>query len=228
MTLPNSDVLEELIKAAFRTEWRTVTKCSLVSTQLQAFGDGRYVRTDGGSFLDDGFDPGDEAIVSGWAGAGNNGMKGLESVTADTVKVLKPAGMVDEAAGPSVTIAMGIPSRQKLDGMLLDPSPFYPWLREAFQPDNMRAASIVVRAGKPMQRLTGLYWLTTFYPKGAGSSGVSRLRGKFMARIYAGRSLVYQGSTIRIRTASPKPFVEETNWISGALAFAFQADALVP
>lgn len=230
MSLPNLADLENLVKAGFRTEWGAVTKCTTGAlVTLVAHGDGRYTRSDGGSFLTDGFDPSDELTVTGWAHAGNNGVKQCISVTATEIQV--PAtGMADEAAGPAVTIAMGLPSRIKYDGLELNPpvSPKFPWLRETFAPDKIRAASLAVTAGKPMMRMTGFYWLTVMYPSKAGSDAISRLRGKFQAKIYPGRSLVYQGHTIRIQTASPKPFVEKGDWTSGALAFAFQADALNP
>jgi hypothetical protein len=226
-TLAAPAELEELIKAAFRTTWGAVTKCSTGAvTTIAATADGRYLRS-AGSFLDDGFDPGDEIGVTGYATGGNNGARAVQSVTATEIQT-DATGMADEAAGPAVTIAMTLPSRRKFGGIALTPDPKYPWLSEAFAPDSIRAASIAVRAGQPMQRMTGIYWLTTHYPMGCGDSGLSRLRGKFIQSIYAGRSLVYQGHAIRIRTASPKPIIEKGQWTSGALAWVFQADALNP
>lgn len=225
MTLPDPAELEELVKAAFRTTWSAVTKASTGAvTSIAAHADGRYTRSSG-SFLDDGLDPGDEVGVLGFPTAANNGTRVLRSVTATEIQT-DATGMVDEAAGSAVTIAAGVPSRQKTGGIIMDPDPAYPWLSEHFAPDRIRAASIAVRAGRPMQRMTGIYWLTVHYPMGCGDSGISRLRGKFIQSIYAGRSLVYGGHTIRIRTASPKPIIEKGQWTSGALAWAFQADAL--
>lgn len=228
MTLPLPADLEELVKGAFRSEWGAVVKCTTgpVAT-IAMYADGRYERS-AGSFLSDGFDPGDEFTAGGAGKSGNNGVKVIQSVTAAQIRVANSAGMANEAAGAAVTIAMALPSRQKLAGFKLIPDPAYPWISESFQPDQLRAASIAVRSGKPLQRLTGFYWLTINYPMGTGTSGISRLRGKIIERIYAGRSLVYQGSTTRVRTASPKPFIEKDGWTSGALAFAFQADGLNP
>jgi hypothetical protein len=227
MTLPQPSELEELVKAAFRSTWGAVAKASTGAVvTIAAHADGSYTRSSG-SFLDDGFDPSDEIGVIGFPTAANNGSRVIESVTATEIRT-NGTGMVDEAEGSAVTIAMGLPSRQKLAGMLFTPDPVYPWLSETFSPDMLRAASIAVRNGQPLQRLSGIYWLTVNYPMGAGSSGLSRLRGKFIQSIYAGRSLVYLGHTIRIRAASPKTIIEKGQFTSGAVAWTFQADALNP
>lgn len=227
MSLPAPAELEELVKAAFRTTWGAVTKASTGAvTVIAAHADGRYTRVSG-SFLDDGFDPGDEVGVLGFPTAANNGARVLRSVTATEIQT-DATGMTDEAAGASVSIAMALPSRRKFGGIIMDPDPAYPWLSEHFAPESIRPASIAVRAGRPVQRMAGFYWLTTHYPQGCGDSGISRLRGKFIESIYAGRSLIYLGHTIRIRTASPKSIIEKGQWTSGAVAWAFQADALNP
>ncbi len=228
MALPNLIDLENLVLAAFRTEWRQVVKAATGSvTTIAAHADGHYSRT-AGSFLDDGFDVGDECTIAGYGSAGNNGMKWCEFVDDANLQVRSPSGvsMVDEAAGAPVTITFGLPANQKLDGEILDPNANQPWLSESFQPNSMRPASIGGNGGKALARLKGLYWLTTFYPIDCGTGGILRLRGKFNARIYPGRSLVYQGHTIRIKQASPKPFLEKNQFTSGALLIEFQADAL--
>lgn len=232
MPLPNVVDLESLVLAAFRTDWRQVTKATTGTvTTITAHADGHYSRN-AGSFLDDGFDVGDEATVAGYVSGGgvNNGMKWCEFVDDTTMQVRSLTTMVDEAAPVGgVSIAMGLPALQKLDGEALDPEPDRPWLSESFQPNELRPASIGgATAGKPLARLTGFYWLTTHYPIKLGNGGVIRLRGKFNARIYPGRSLVYLGHTIRVQRASPKPTIEKGGYTSGALAIGFQADALNP
>lgn len=229
MPLPNLVDLESIVLAALRTEWRQVVKASTgAQVTITAHADGRYTRTVG-SFLVDGFDVGDEPTIGGYASAGNNGMKFCSFVDDTTLQVNSPTVMVDEPAGPAVTITMALPERQKLDGEALDPDPDRPWLSESFQPNETRAASIGgATPGKPLARMKGFYWLTTFYPVKVGSGGITRLRGKISARIYPGRSLLYLGHTIRVQRTSPKPILEKNGFTSGALAIGWQADALNP
>lgn len=229
MTLPAVADLEAIVKAAFRTEWGAVQKCTtgpLIDVRVTS--DGQYIRTTG-SYLTDGFDPGDEVTAAGAGKSGNNGVRLVQSVSVDglTLKMSSSSGMSTEAAGAAITLAMGVPSRQKLDGLVGTPDAGMPWVSESTQVDSVRAASIgMTAAGTPLQRMTGIYWLTVHYPLGVGDSGLTRLRGKIISRIYAGRTVVYSGHSIRVRTASPKTLIEKGNWLSGALAFVFQADAL--
>jgi hypothetical protein len=52
-----------------------------------------------GSFVTDGFAVGDAIITSGFANAGNNTTKVIQSVTATVITVTDPSGLVDETGG---------------------------------------------------------------------------------------------------------------------------------
>ncbi|WP_163998678.1 phage tail tube protein [Pyxidicoccus caerfyrddinensis] len=92
---------DDFLEAALGGTWQSVTSGAL-SLEADADGD-TYLRT-AGSFLTDGFLPGDEVAASGFTQAGNNGRARVVAVTALALTVDK--ALTDEAAGAGRTVAL--------------------------------------------------------------------------------------------------------------------------
>ncbi|RKG68644.1 hypothetical protein D7V80_11640 [Corallococcus sp. CA054B] len=90
---------DDLLEAALSGAWATATTGS-VSLAADA---GAVVRT-AGSFLADGFLPGDQVLVSGFAEADNNGRARVEAVTAEALTLDRE--LEDDVAAAGRTVAL--------------------------------------------------------------------------------------------------------------------------
>jgi hypothetical protein len=102
-------VSHEDIQSALRTKLMTLSVCEAVEGEnpltLGASASG-YTRTDGGSFIDDGFAVGMEVLATGFTGS-NNGSK---MITAVSATLLSCAGCSVQAAAEGRTLEVGLPS----------------------------------------------------------------------------------------------------------------------
>jgi hypothetical protein len=220
--------LDNNIRKAFRQAWGTVEKATTGAVNtIRATPDG-YVRSVG-SFLADRFDVGDEITVSGFPRQPtSNGMGWIEYVDDLTMHVRRPVGttMVAEAAGALVTIRAGMPAVQLTEGWISSTEIGRPWMRETYQPNLMRPASL--RAPTAKVRYTGVMWLNLFYPIDTGENGVERLRGKIIQQIYPASTLVYAGQVIRVQTATPKGLASDRGYTNAPVSWTFQTDTINP
>lgn len=100
------------IQSALRTYLKTLSVCEATEVDevtpltLGATANG-YTRTDGGSFLTDGFKKGMEVLGAGFSASANNGSK---MITAVSESLLSCAGCVTEAASEGPSLEVGLPS----------------------------------------------------------------------------------------------------------------------
>lgn len=221
---------------AFRTRWGGVVKATTTSAQISATA-AALVRADGGSWITDGFDAGDEVTVTGLAASGDNGVALVAQLDDATMMLVRVDASADAdpgvvapfltpaAAGPTVTVQALAPTGRQLDGAAFSPAPPAPWFRETHQAGVLVPVSL--RSPTARVRTQGVYWLQVMYPATVlgAELGARRMLGALVARIFPTCQLMRAGQLVTVTTATPKGVSADAEWVTAAVAWAYYADA---
>jgi hypothetical protein len=129
-------ISHEDIQTTLRTYLLTLSVCEATAVDevtpltLGASASG-YTRTDGGSFITDGFSVGMEVLGAGFTKAANNGNK---TVTAVSASLLSCAGCALETASEGPTLEVGVPSRRAWEDVKFEPLVGNPYVVEQYIP----------------------------------------------------------------------------------------------
>lgn len=233
---------DELLAAALSGTWEAVTT-GAVSLEADA-DDESFVRTTG-SFLADGFLPGDEVTASGFATAGNNGRAKLVAVTALALTVDKALTADVAAAGRTVAlVGRRLKSGTELktfsvERAFTDIGQYMLYrgcavnaLKLSIQPGEIVTGSVTL-LGKDMVQATAPH-ATIVTPPGTGSpfdafTGVLLEGGVVVANVTGVELDVSNGRSTKgvVGQASPTEVHEGAFTVSGSLSAYFQDATLL-
>lgn len=198
---------------ALRARATSVVIATTGSTSLSATTTG-YARA-AGSFLTDGFAPGMEVLVAGFATAANNGYGVITFVSATVMSVTKYAlGTVSSAdATPTIaaatatsaevaaagrSIVAGLPILRAYENTKIAPSPIGPYVEEDFVPATTRLLSSPALSGDIEE--TGIYFLKLYGLSGKGVSALRKSTDALTDLFTPGTTLTAGSHTVRVRT----------------------------
>jgi len=170
-------------------------------------------RTDGGSFVDDGFAAGDELTAAGWNVAGYNANWFVIALTDESLLLAIPFGgaapTTSDAA--TVTLTAGLPSAQADENITFTTTPGQCWFREDYRagPTQRQSMGPFARV-----RLDFQYAVTVAYPAGSGALGIDGMGDALRQLLSVGRELSYNGQSLTILQASRQGFAQDADWVS--------------
>lgn len=203
------------LRSAFRQKLLTLVVADTGTVSLSISG-ATYSRTTG-SFIDDGFDVGDEVVASGFATSGNNGSAMVTAITATAMTVDRT---LTTASATSARITAGLPQGRAWEGREFQPVLGQPWIRESFRPLVSRPRSLGA-GGTIEHQMTAN--LSLFYPTRKGTLPVERLAGAMMDAFAPGTSLAYGQNAGIIQQCERAPLIEEADWISAPVIISLTA-----
>lgn len=219
------------IKVAVRDRLLTSPlRFSLASSGLSISGvsgqSGILSRTSG-SFLTETWKEGDEIQLSGFASGGNNGPMVITELTPNQLRIrcLPNRTLVNEAAGPSVVVSLGLPRAFQLENRKFSPVPGFPWMREAYLGGDSVGTSI-----GPNRRVRAetLYQLSLFAPLDVGSASLDSLCDFIIERLHPGLSLIRNGQTSTILTCGRAPAIAEDEWMQIPISLTLRTFSITP
>ena len=194
------------IRSAFRQRLLALILADTGTASLTVSG-ATYSRASG-SFIDDGFDVGDEIVASGFSASGNNGRSMITAITATTMTVDRTLAT---ASATSARLVSGLPQGRAWEGREFQPVLGQPWIRESFRPLVSRPRSLGA-GGTIEHQMTAN--LSLFYPSRKGTLPVERLAGAMLDAFAPGTSLAYGQNAGIIQQCERSPLIEEADWIS--------------
>jgi hypothetical protein len=219
-------------RLALRTAIATVIKGQSVcpvTLAVDTAKSGLLTRTDGGSFVADGFSAGDEVTLANFGISTNNGRRFITGLTASLLELIPDVGGVEgflpETPAGVVTVTAGLPAGQSDDGVTFQPRPGQPWFRETYKAGPETRQSI---GPKARVRLDGLYMLSVFYPAGVGAHGLDGMTDALRTLLYPGAELSFGGQTLTVIACSRRGGIPEPEWQSAVLSVRFFAYAFNP
>lgn len=206
------------LRAAFRQRLLGVTLADTGTTTLGASGS-TFTRA-AGSFVADGFAPGDEVMASGFAG-GADGRATVVSVSASSLVVDR--ALATNAAAAGRRLLAGLPQGRAWEGTEFLPQTGQPWLRESFRPLSSEVRSLGV-GGTIAHTMTGN--LSLFYPSRRGTLAVERMAGAVVDLFAPGTALTYGGNSGVVLRCERQPLVQEPDWVSAPVIVSVTAYTL--
>ncbi|HEY0835022.1 MAG TPA: phage tail terminator-like protein [Azospirillum sp.] len=169
-----------------------------------------------GSFLADGFVPGDEVRVSGCPQPANNGTAVLTAVTDSDLTVL-PRVLLPAAAGPPVTITAGLPEHRAWEAVAFTRPAERAWVRETLIPLTPRVAAFG-RAGHPQEHVEALLQIDLFVPTAfqrfaPGTLHIERLGDAIRDALAPGVVLAHGAHTIHAAHAARLRLMPDGDWV---------------
>lgn len=215
------------IRGAIRTLLATVVQATVTSTALGTSVND-YVRTDGGSFVDDGFTPGSELTASGFVNAGNNGTSTILAVAPSVMTV--DQALTPEATGALATLAIGLPSMLALENMKLpdgQPTTGRPYARDYLlrAPQNS-SRRISVGLAPARRRHTGLYQLSLYVGENTGARAAEDLADACRELLEQHEQVLSNGRAIYLHNPSLGAGRLDGTWWTVPLTVAYRVDTI--
>lgn len=200
-------IIHQNMRSAMRQRLLAFVKAQTGTLTDVAVSGGNFVRASG-SFLTDGFGPGDYVTVAGFATGANNGKTFITSVSALTMDV--EATLTNEVSGASVSIKADIVD-VAYEAVAYTPTDGVPYISESFRP-----ASSIQRAIGPNGLIEHVIstTYTVYFPSGRGTLGVESYGGGLLEHFKPGTNLSYGGSNATISRAERAPLVVAAQWVS--------------
>ena len=202
------------IMRAFRSHLLTVERLSVAgSFALTTTGLTRA----SGSFLTDGFLPGEEITITGH---GTQAGPWLIRQVAAGLLTLSGTRSASGAAATVVTVPFPL-SRAWTNEQFAKPTG-RPWVRETLLPMTANRASL----GGPgaLKRHEGSYQLDIFYPANAGAFPVEAMADAILLACEPGASLSYGGDVVTLRRVEVGPPGTEPDWHHLPVTLSFRLD----
>lgn len=163
----------------------------------------------GGSWLADGFAPGQELIVAGWGGEQIAQLVGVEP----TRLILE--GIAGNGLGTQPRFMVRLPQSIAWEGA----ATFYPAPGRPFVAEVLQSASKTLRSiGNGLARTIEHRWLASFtfnYPAERGTLALERMTGAALAHFAPGAAW---GGPATIQGGSLSPLLRDGGWISQAVS----------
>jgi Bacteriophage related domain of unknown function len=215
------------VRQAFRTLLLTVVQAQAGPGTTFGTTATDYVRTDGGSFIADGFTVGSEMTAAGFATAANNGPSVIQAVTATALTVAKTGGLVLEPAGATVTLMIGLPSGRALENFAFTPTVGTPYLRDYLlrSPQNSTQRASI---GTPARRRhIGIYQLSIFAPADVGAFAAEALADACRELVEQHEQLTVNGRVVTVRpSASLGSGHQDGTWWAVPLSVPYFVDTI--
>lgn len=161
----------DLATLALRNRMLSLAVATTGSTTLSATATG-YARTTG-SFLTDGFRDGMEFLAAGFATAGNNGYRVIESVSALAITTSAAVAMpTAEGPGSGRTLSVGLPQGRALDNKTFSPVTGRPYIEEDFVPGTHALIGYPSQGSRNQEE--GLYIVRWYGLENKGEGGIRR------------------------------------------------------
>jgi hypothetical protein len=158
-----------------------------------------------GSFLEDGFAPGDEVTATEFALRSNNTSGVVSSVT-DTLLQLRDVTLATEAVGVGI-LGVRTPSRVAWEGTEFDPEVGWPYLRESYRPGTRTVRSLGTKA---LLRHEIIWLVDCFYPAlGKGTTGINGMAQAVMDKYPPGLQVTHD---MYVRTSYPFGVLTKDGW----------------
>ena len=207
------------MRRALRARLQTAVRLTVGPLSNITVGTGGTLTRSSGSWLTDGFLPGEVLTASGFAQAANNGTATIKAVTASVLTLAKTT--VAEAAGASVDLFVGLPA-VAWEGRAYSPVVGTPFLREQLNP---LPTYIVGFGAGGLERHPALYLLDLLYPFGFGPSAAEAMAGTLRQLFPPGLVLTADGQQVRVAQASRSALRPEADWMLLPLTIRVEADA---
>ena len=177
---------------------------------------GTFTRTTG-SFLDDGFEPGQEITVTGFGESANNtGTNGHVVVSVAALTMQVRSVLATEAASTGRTLAAVLPTRRAWENSEFEPDAGAPYLEEQFIPGPNRQ---LTGTGNATLEVDPQYQIQLHIPADVGAWAGDRYLAAILSRFEPGTNMALSnGDTLRVRT-NTGPFGGQaqrfrTGWIT--------------
>jgi hypothetical protein len=219
------------IKAAIRERMLTAPlRFSLTASTLSFTGaaaQSAVLNRSSGDWLATILREGDEIQIAGSTNPANDGVAIITELSTSQLRIRCPGGrsFVNEAAGSSITVTLGLPIGFQLENRKFTPVPGFPWMREAYLGGDSVGASIGPRR---RVRAETLYQLSLFAPILVGTAGVESLGDFLTERIYPGLTLSRNGQNSQILTASRASSMREDEWYHLPISFTLRTHSITP
>ena len=209
---------------ALRTRLRDLSVATTGTTSLAATSTG-YSRA-AGSFVTDGFHPGMEVLVSGFATAGLNGYKVLTEVTATTLKIDGGNSATESASGNEL-IVCGLPEKQVWENTSLTPTVGRPYIEEEYVPGPFRTVSFPAQSGSTEERVD--YFVRWYFLPNYGMGAVRTCLDAVVALFAPGTTITTGASQVlRVRTqVAPRAsqiIRLDSGWMVSTIQIALEAE----
>jgi hypothetical protein len=192
-------------KSVLRARLLTLSVCTTGVISLSATGTG-YARS-AGSFLTDGFKPGQEVNAAGFGTGANNGLSVITAVTDLTMDVQKTPATVVEGAAGGRALSVGLPSARIWQNVPTEPPTGAPYIEETYL-----HGPVTLRTIGPGGLLEGLpqyvirvYGLTDLI---VGDESIAKYADAILALFAAKTAIAVGVDVLRVR-GDPAPFSSE-------------------
>lgn len=204
--------LDADLRAAVRTRLLALAAYATTGTLTNVSVAGRTYTRAAGSFLTDGFRPGDQINAAGFGQTSNNGRALIVSAAATTLSVDRD--LTTESAGASVTIAAGLwggSTGISWEGRAFTPAEGVPYISEALRTvwSEVRARGIGGTIGHRHDAVLRLN-----YPAGRDTNGIERQARALCQHFEPGTQLAYGDHTAIVLRAERTPLDSGPVWIT--------------
>lgn len=209
---------------ALRARALTLVAATTGSTTIAATATG-YHRTDGGSFVTDGFCAGQEITVSGFAANGTRVIAHGDLATVTASDLTTTTSQTVEAVAAGRTIKVLLPAGRAWINKSYTPVTGSPYLQEAFRVSTHQVYSAPASNGEA--RETGLYVLTWHGIDNTGTTGILKPCESLRALFAPGTKMTAGSNTVRVRTdigpAALEVIPEGNGWAACQVQVSWEA-----
>ncbi len=179
---------------AIRTQLLTMEAATTGSISMETTTDG-FVRTTG-SFITDNFEPGMEALGTGFSASSNNASHTIDRVEALTLYV---SGLTVESAGVGKTLTVGLPAGRAWENLKFEPVAGEPFMEEEYL--SGPSSQITVGTDEATVVVDPLYVVKIYVPEDLGSGAANRYADAILTAFKPNRSFnLTNGDALRVRT----------------------------